>query len=207
MVGGTADKGSQPGGGVEAVAYHRSPMAEPQAPARRDDDDERRPTALLLVYTWDIVLAIFAAVGALTVFSGSREVRGQTVAIPIAVQLFQALAYAALGTALFLIGTLLTRRQRWVRRAQVVVLAMHVALIAVSLALTLVTDESSRNAGVVLVSSVFALVDVLALFALTGERVGRWFDEPGEVPLYIGGLVAFWAATSAAFFVLGLVTE
>ena len=37
---------------------------------------------------------------------------------------------------------------------------------------------------------------------MTGPRVRAWFTEPGPVPLYLGGLIAFWAATSAAFVLL-----
>ena len=181
--------------------YHRPVASTPGAA-----DDERRPLSLLFVYSWDVILAIFAGVGAVAVFSGNREVRGQTVPIPVAVQIFQALADAALATALFLIGTLLTRRQQWVRRAQIVVLLMDIALVAASVTVTMLTDDSARNLATALVAALFALVDALALVAMTAPRVTEWFNEPGQVPFYIGALVAFWAAASSAFFVLGLVS-
>jgi hypothetical protein len=37
---------------------------------------------------------------------------------------------------------------------------------------------------------------------MTAPRVVARFDEPGPVPLYVGGLIAFWAATSVAFVAL-----
>ena len=37
---------------------------------------------------------------------------------------------------------------------------------------------------------------------LTGRRVAAWYRDPGPVPMYIGGLVAFWAAVSAAYLVI-----
>ena len=178
---------------------------DPVAP--RPDAEERRPTALLLVFTWDLVLSVGLVLLAFAVFAGSRERGGQTVPIPIAVQIFQALAYAALATALFLVGTMLTRRLRWVRRAQIVILAMHMVLLAASLSVQLLTDESSRSLGIVLGAAVIILLDALAMLAMTERRVVVWFDEPGEVPFYVGALIAFWAATSTAFFVTGLVTQ
>lgn len=174
---------------------------------RRDDSEERRPTALLLVFTWDMLLAVGLVLFAFAVFAGNREKNGQTVPIPVAVQIFQALAYAALATALFLVGTMLTRKTRWVRRAQLVILAMHVLLLGLSLAVVLVTDESTRSAGYVLGAAAVMLIDGLAMLGMTERRVTDWFDEPGEVPFYIGALIAFWAAASSAFFVLGLVTQ
>ena len=51
-------------------------------------------------------------------------------------------------------------------------------------------------------AAIFCLVDVAAVYAMTGPRVKAWFTEPGPVPLYLGGLIAFWAATSVAFVLL-----
>jgi hypothetical protein len=49
-----------------------------------------------------------------------------------------------------------------------------------------------------------ALVDLLALVAMTSRRIAAWYREPGPVPMYIGGLIAFWAAVSAAYIVIAL---
>lgn len=170
------------------------------------DEDERRPLSLLFVYSWDLILAIVALVEAVGVFAGNRVVHGQTVGIPVAVQIFSALADAALATVLFLVGTLLTRRQRWVRRAQIVVLLMNMVLIAASVTVAMVTDESARDLATALGAALLVLIDILALVAVTAPRVAAWFEEPGDVPFYIGGLIAFWAASSTVFFILGLVS-
>lgn len=168
------------------------------------DEDERRPPLLVFVYTWDVVRAILALFAAIGSFSGTRRQNGHDVSVPIAVQILEALAAGALAIALFLIGTLLTRRAAWVRRAQWIVLAMAITLNVVTVTVSMVTDESARDLATGLVSALLVLVDLLVVFVMTGSRMKRWFHEPGVVPTYIGGLIAFWAAASGAFFVLGL---
>lgn len=176
-----------------------------QTPRAPDRSDELRPASLILMTSWDMVLACLAALEALAAFSGQREVNGRVVDVATAVQIFSALAAAALAVALFLIGTvLITRRQRWVRRAQMIVLIMAVVLTGVSVAVKLVTDQSARDLATVLVSTVVVLIDLLVVVVMTAPRIRVWFDEEGETPIYLGGLIAFWAATSAAFFVFGL---
>ncbi|HET9052373.1 MAG TPA: hypothetical protein VFO60_11785 [Candidatus Dormibacteraeota bacterium] len=165
--------------------------------------EPRRPPVLILVYTWDVLRSILAVFGAIGAFSG-RESNGKDLSVPVSVQIFQALADAALAVALFLVGTLLTRRAGWVRRAQVVILVMAIVLNAVTVTVTMVTDASSRDLTTGLVSALFALVDLVVVVAMTSPRIRGWFDEPGAVPTYMGGLIAFWAAASGAFFVLGL---
>lgn len=166
-------------------------------------EEPRRPTVLILVYTWDVIRSILAIFGAIGAFSG-REENGHEISVSISVQIFQALADAALAVALFLIGTLLTRRASWVRRVQVIILMMAIILNAVTVTVTMVTDASARDLTTGLVSALFALIDVLVVVVMTSPRIRDWFDEPGVVPTYIGGLIAFWAAASGAFFVLGL---
>lgn len=178
-----------------------------QDPVRRSGDEERRPLALLFVYSWDLIRAILAGVAAIAVFGGSRQVGDRIESIPVGVQIVQALAFASLAAALILVGTLLTRRARWVRRAQLVILLMDVVLVAGTLAVALITDQNARNGGVIGFSATFVLIDLLAAVAVTEQRVATYYDEPGPVPVYVGGLIAFWAAASAAFFVLGLVTR
>ena len=181
-----------------------SPAPDADAPRGvRAGTDEKRPQVLILVYTWDLVRAILAIFVAMAAFSGRQE-NGHEVSVSIAVQIFQALASASLAVALFLIGTLLTRRAAWVRRAQWIVLVMAIALNAVTVTVTMVTDPTSRDLATGLVSAVFALVDVLVVVVMTSPRMKAWFNEPGVTPTYIGALIAFWAAASGAFFVLGL---
>ena len=52
--------------------------------------------------------------------------------------------------------------------------------------------------GPLLGSLLFELLDVAAIVAMTGARLTAWHRKGGSVPLYLGGLVAFWAATSVA---------
>jgi hypothetical protein len=178
----------------------------PTRDAERDmaaDDTERRPSVLLFVMTWDMVRAVLALFVAFASFAGRQE-NGHDVAVSTVVQVFQALASAALAVSLFLIGTLLTRRSAWIRKAQWIVLGMAIGLNAVTVTVTMVTDSTSRDLATGLGSALFALVDALVIVAMTGPRIRAWFDEPGVIPTYIGALIAFWAASSGAFFVLGL---
>jgi len=166
----------------------------------------RRPLALLFVYTWDILSALLVFFIALAAFGGGREQQGRVVSVPLAVQILQALAFVALGAALIIVGTLLTRRQAWVRRAQIGVLAMKIVLESGSTGATWVVDASARTWGTLLGSLLLVLLDLLALLAVTGPRLRAWFTEPGEIPLYLGSLVVFWAAASVAFFILDIVS-
>jgi hypothetical protein len=165
------------------------------------DESVRRPTALLLVYTWDVlraILALFAAVAAFgDITVGSRVVHVSTVA-----QVLTALAAASLAAALFVVGTLLTRHSAWVRRAQIVVMVMDIAMIWGSVAAYEVAAHAGLDTTPLFGAALFSLVDLCAVVAMTGPRVRARFTEPGPVPLYVGGLIAFWAATSVAFVAL-----
>ena len=163
-------------------------------------DSERRPTAILLVYTWDMVRAILVYFVAFSAFAGGLDVTGKTVHLSTAVQILLALASAALGTTLLLLGILLTRHAAWVRRAQITVLAMAVGIGLLTFAV--VQARSGFHVEELLGTLLLALVDLLALVAMTGRRAAAWYREPGPVPMYIGGLVAFWAAVSAAYLVI-----
>ncbi|HZS14130.1 MAG TPA: hypothetical protein VFC09_05990 [Candidatus Dormibacteraeota bacterium] len=169
-------------------------------PTPRDAGDEQRPTSLLLVYTWDLVRAILVFFIAFAVFGGGTEVGGKTVQLSTAVQIVVALSYAAFGAVLLLLGMVLTRHSAWIRRAQITVLAMAVGLGLVSFAVVQVRD--GFDVAALLVTLLLALVDLLALFAMTSRRIVAWYHEPGPVPVYIGGLIAFWAAVSAAYVVI-----
>jgi hypothetical protein len=171
----------------------------PHAPA---EESARRPTALLLVYTWDVLRGIPALFGAVTAFGADVSVRGHVVHVSTPAQILTALASAALAASLFIVGTLLTRRRAWVRRAQIVVLLMAVAMAWGSLAVDQLTAHAGLDTTPLLGVALFTLVDLCAVTAMTGPRVTAWFVEPGPVPLYIGGLIAFWAATSVAFIAL-----
>jgi len=170
-------------------------------PLDQDADDAKRPTTLLLVYTWDILLAIGALIEVFAPFAGGVEVAGKTVDTPLVVQILVALSNAAFAGALILIGTLLTRHDTWVRRAQIVVLSMAGGIRAVTFVIDSATGHT-LDVGGMLGILVILLIDVLAIYALTSARVVAWFRDPGPVPAYIGALIAFWAAVSVAFFAL-----
>jgi hypothetical protein len=163
-------------------------------------DTERRPTAILLVYTWDMVRAILVFFVALAAFGGATDVSGKTVQLSTPVQILLALSSAALGAVLLLVGILLTRHVAWVRRAQITVLGMAVGIGLATFAV--VQWRGGFHIEQLLGTSLLALIDLLALFAMTGRRVSAWYREAGAVPVYIGALVAFWAAVSAAYLVI-----
>ena len=164
------------------------------------DSDERRPTSILLVYTWDMVRAILVFFVAFAAFGGATSVGGKTVTLSTPVQILLALSSAALGAVLLLVGMLLTRHAAWVRRAQITVLAMAVGIGLLTFAA--VQARSGFDLPSLVGTLLLALVDLLALFAMTGRRVAAWYRDPGPVPMYIGALVAFWAAVSAAYLVI-----
>jgi len=176
------------------------------SPSAGGEDSARRPTTLLVVYTWDVVRGILALFGAVTAFGADVSVRGRVVHVSTFAQILAALASASLAAALLIVGTLLTRRRAWVRRAQIVVLLMDVALAVGSVAV----DELSAHAGLdlppLLGVAFFALIDLCAVTAMTAPRLSTWYREPGPVPLYVGALIAFWAATSVAFVALRALT-
>ena len=163
-------------------------------------DSERRPTAILLVYTWDMVRAILVFLVAFSAFAGGLDVTGKTVKLSTAVQILLALASACLGAVLLLLGMLMTRHAAWIRRAQITVMAMAVGIGLATFAV--VQARSGFDLTALLSTLLLALIDLLALVAMTGRRVAAWYSEPGPVPMYIGGLVAFWAAVSAAYLVI-----
>jgi hypothetical protein len=169
-------------------------------PRPAETEDERRPTAILLVYTWDMVRAILVFFVAFAAFGGGADVTGKAVKLSTAVQILLALASAALGAVLLLIGMLLTRHAAWVRRAQITVLAMAVGIGLITFAA--VEARGGFHVEELLGTMLLALIDALALYAMTGRRVAAWYREPGPVPMYIGALVAFWAAVSAAYLVI-----
>ncbi|HEV7678348.1 MAG TPA: hypothetical protein VGQ42_07255 [Candidatus Dormibacteraeota bacterium] len=176
-------------------------MQPKPAPAPSDTDgEERRPTSVLLVYTWDLVRAILVFFVAFAAFGGATDVSGKTVQLSTPVQIFLALSSAALGAVLLLLGMLLTRHYAWIRRAQITVLAMMVGIGLLSFAV--VQWRSGFHVEQLAGTLLLALIDLLALVAMTGHRVTAWYRDPGPVPFYIGSLVAFWAAVSAAYIVI-----
>lgn len=174
------------------------PMSD-GAPDRQAE--ARRPTAILLVYTWDLVLALGAVFGALAAFGGRLVVGDRSVDIPLPLQVVAALESGAFAAALLTVATLLTRRLAWVRRAQIALLTVHIALIAVSVTTARVIRGPGTDVAALLGNLMVALINATALLALTGQRVREWYAGPGETPVYARGTIAFWAGSSAALIV------
>lgn len=163
--------------------------------------DVRRPGGVLFVYSWDLVLALGAIIAALAAFGGGLSVGDQTFDVPIPLQIVSALRSACYAAALIIVATLLTRRLRWVRITQIVILSLAILLIVVSLATGRVISKHGADYQVLLGNLLFVLIDAAAIVVMTGNRVRDWYQGPGDVPLYARGTIAFWAASSAALIV------
>lgn len=163
--------------------------------------EARRPGVLILVYTWDLLLALAAVFGALAAFGGRLVVGDQSFDVPVPLQVVAALQSAAFAAALISVATLLTRRVGWVRRAQIVLLATHIGLIVVSVATARVISARGTDYGALLGNLLVVLINATAILALTGRRVREWYLGPGETPLYARTTIAFWAGSSAALIV------
>jgi hypothetical protein len=139
---------------------------------------------LLVAYIWDAVLAVLAILIALAPFSGGLEANGQTVSLPVAVQLVLALEGGLYAAAVITVMIFLTRHNQWVRRAQMVVLLLPMLLFAASD----IGEQLIRHdvTGVQVFSSLLiALLDAAVLFAMTGPRVVAWYDRPGAMPVWV----------------------
>ncbi|MFN2568414.1 MAG: hypothetical protein ABR564_02290 [Candidatus Dormibacteria bacterium] len=169
---------------------------------RQIGGEGRRPGAVLFVYSWDLLLALGAIIAALAAFGGGLSVGDQTVDVPVPLQIGSALRSAAYAAALIIVATLLTRRLRWVRQAQMVILALAIVLIVISLVTGRVIGKHGADYPVLLGNVLFVLIDATAIVVMTGRRVREWYQGPGDVPVYVRGTIAFWAAASAALLVL-----
>jgi hypothetical protein len=164
--------------------------------------EERRPAVVLAVYSWDMILALLALLGALAAFGGQATVGTRTVPVSLAEQILAAVESASFAALLIILATLLTRRQRWVRRAQMATLAIAIGLGAVSLLLAAVLPGQGLQSSA-LTALLVLVVDAAAIVALTGERVAAWYSGgDGRLPRYLGGTMVFWAASSAVLILL-----
>ncbi len=173
-----------------------------QSPAPTTKQEERRPAAILAIYSWDMVLALLALLGALAAFGGQATVGSRTVSVSLGEQVLAAVASASFAGLLIILATLLTRRRRWVRRAQMATLVTAIALGALSLlAGALVPGQGLQPSA--LTAVLVLVVDAAALLALTGERVIAWYDSSeGRTPRYLSGTLVFWAASSVVLVIL-----
>ena len=172
-----------------------------QAKPQSETDEAKRPAVILAIYSWDMVLAILALLAALAAFAGEATVGSRTVNVTIAEQVLAALSAASLAALLIILATLLTRRQRWVRRAQIITFATSIALGAASLLVALLPGQGLQAVSA-LTSLLLLLLDAIAIVALTGERVVAWYNAGVAMPRYIGATIGFWAASSAVLIVI-----
>lgn len=173
-------------------------MAEPNQ--RAAAQSEQRPTLVLIVYCWDMLLGILAIFGALAALGGQVAVGARQVTIPLPLQILDALSSAAYAAILIMIASLLTRPKRWIRTVQIVTMAAAVTLVALSLLLTVVTGGLATVP--LLISLLFALLDVLAIVLMTERKITSWYVEPGPVPRYVMGMLGFWVLSSVALLIV-----
>ena len=167
-----------------------------QQPVSQDAGDDRRPGAVLAVYSWDMLLALLALLGALAAFGGQASVGSRTVNVGVPEQVLAALSSASFAALLIILATLLTRRHRWVRVMQIATLGTAIALGAVSLLLAAVVPGQGISASA-LTALLVLLIDAIVIVALTGARVVAWYTAPGSAPRYVSGALGFWAVSSA----------
>ncbi len=173
-----------------------------QSPAPTATEEERRPAAILIAYSWDMVRALLALLGALAAFGGQVTVGSRLVTVGLGEQILAAVSSALFAALLIILATLLTRRHRWVRLAQIVTLGTAIAIGAVSLLLAAVLPGQGLQVSA-LSAVLVLLVDAAVIVAMTGQRVIAWYSV-GEtrIPAYVVGTIAFWAANSAVLIVI-----
>lgn len=164
-------------------------------------EEERRPGAVLVVYSWNMLLALLALLGALAAFGGEATVGNRTVSVSVAEQVLAAVSAASFAALLIILATLLTRRHRWVRLAEMATLATAIALGGISLILAVVLGQGVQTASV-LTGAGELVLDAIAIVALTGHRVMAWYTGPGGIPRYITATLGFWALTSLVLVLL-----
>lgn len=156
---------------------------------------------MLVVYSWDLLLALLAMLGALAAFGGRASVGSRTVDVSLAEQVLAAVSSASFAAALLIVATLLTRRQRWVRRVQIALLLTAIALGLVSLAVAVV--QNGRVSSTALTALLVLLVDAALVVAFTGQRAVEWYSgTDGRAPRYVVGTVVFWALSSCVLIAL-----
>lgn len=172
-----------------------------QAKAHTETDEEKRPAVILAIYSWDMLLAILALLAALAAFAGQATVGSRTVNVTIGEQILAAVSAASLAALLVILAILLARRQRWVRRAQIMTFATAIVLGAASLLVALLPGQGLEAVSA-LTSLLLLLLDAIAIVALTGQRVVAWYNAGVAMPRYISATIGFWAASSAVLIVI-----
>jgi hypothetical protein len=172
-----------------------------QTNAQTEAGDEQRPAIILAIYTWDMLLALLALLAALAAFAGQATVGSRTVSVSIGEQILAAVSAASLAGLLIILATLLTRRQRWVRYAQIITFVTAIIIGATSLLVALLPGQGLQAVSA-LTSILLLLLDAIAIVALTGRRVVAWYNAGVAMPAYISATIGFWAASSVVLTVL-----
>ncbi len=173
-----------------------------QSPAPTVTEEERRPGTILAVYSWDMLLALLALLGALAAFGGQATVGNRTVNVGLGEQILAAVSSASFAALLIILATLLTRRQRWVRTAQIVTMVTAIAIAAVSLLLAAVLPGQGLPTSA-LAALLVLVVDAAVIVAMTAPRVKAWYSlTEAAMPRYISATIGFWAASGAVLVVL-----
>lgn len=170
----------------------------------RSGPGERRPLVLIAVYSWDLVQLVTAVFVAFAAFAGSQLVHGAVRPVPVPEELLAGVSAAAWAATFFIVGTLLTRRQIWVRRAQVVILVLSIALGLISLGVAAIHADTRPTAAQFYAQLLVVLLNACAVAAMYGDRVRGWFREPGATPGYLYGAIGLWVVGQALLIVLNL---
>jgi hypothetical protein len=166
-----------------------------------EEQAQQRPTLVLLVYSWDMLLGILAIFGALAAFGGQVAVGARLIEVPLLLQILGAMSSAAYAAILLILAALLTRRQTWIRRVQIVTLAAAVAL-ALSSLLVGYLSGGGVDILALLVTLLFVLVDTLCIVVMTEKRINAWYTEPAAAPRYAVGTLGFWVLSGLALLII-----
>jgi hypothetical protein len=181
--------------------YHRRMGDAPRA------EEQPRPTVLLFVYSWDLLLAILAVFGALAPFAGALvTASGGSVNLPLPLQIVLALSSASYAAVLIIVASLLTRRKRWVRAMQMATMGLAIVLALASLLVSWLIGADLPPVSLLGILF-FVLIDLLAIVLMTERRVADWYTEAGAAPRYATGSLAFWALTGCAVIALLIVVR
>lgn len=165
--------------------------------------EEQRPTLLLVVFVWDMLSAILAVFEALAPFAGGVAIGVQQVEIPVGIQVLDALSPAAFATLLIILASLITRRQRWIQRVQILTFALAIVLQGVALLIALL--RGGIDIVPLLTTLLIMLLNLLAIVVMTERRITAWYERAVAAPRYVTGTLVFWVATYAALLVLAAV--
>jgi hypothetical protein len=146
-----------------------------------------RPPRLVFVYTWDIIRAVLAIIGAMSAFAGGTQTGTKVVDLPVWEQVVGGVSSAAYAAALIIVSVLLSRHQSWVRSAQLILLLLSAVFIAIS-----IVPAASLGPIAVAIGIAFLALDFAALWSLTRRDATAWYSVPGSIPKYMIGCLVLW---------------